>query len=753
MKTLFLTSIFILYYSISFAQFEDEEIDNLLAIALKSKDTVQINIAENLAIQRKNPLYQARANTFKGREYFKKPSSENDASINEQLRKKGKLYTEQSIAILDKSLSLTTDKKEKLKLLQERTWPRLNMAREWMIKENNYTEAVKILNKNFKDLEYIYNNRADIKKDDIIYALCLTSTNLGKFYQQAGLNSDAIEEFERSGKYAKKGTREEAWTPQNIGEVYFDQGLLTESRQYFQESLKLKDALVKDSIMLKYHNDYLNSLNFLADNYLQLEDFQNSRKFINKALQSNIKSDKIFNNKRYIETKLIEFRLLEAQDKITIKILNDARLEDKIEKESNLQDRYEYLVQLSSFLTNLGETEKALKLFDKAGAIAKSSSVDMTAFAISSANKQAENNKIIQQQKARADMLRNLSFILLGLFGISGYLFFRNFRKRKQEEALRVEQQAQFEKDKNTMLQGAYHDIRTPANKITGIAQTAFNNIGNKPAMYNYLNSIQAASRYLFNVADMILDSDKNVEDISSNVEMHDLSDLCGEAVEQIKSTRSLTIDINNEIPLSTKARFDDAHLRRVLINLISNAIKANRVQANKYRDHQGKILIRLDNNNSPKCIQVIDNGCGIVEGKVNKELKQQSKGIGLKYVKKIIELHGGSFELRDSDIEGYSGAIAQFSLQNIQIGDIVQTPIDSNIPILDTEGISKLLDNNFSEIKTIPFYDYTRLSKFIGRLQSKQKDMNTQKWLEALLRQLNNQQRGNFNKMVDQIN
>jgi two-component system nitrogen regulation sensor histidine kinase NtrY len=104
------------------------------------------------------------------------------------------------------------------------------------------------------------------------------------------------------------------------------------------------------------------------------------------------------------------------------------------------------------------------------------------------------------------------------------------------------------------------------------------------------------------------------------------------------------------EVPL---VRLDAEQVRRVLINLVDNAIEA--------MERRGKIVVetQLDRANRVARVVVADDGPGIPIGEREKlflpyySTKRRGSGLGLAIVRRIIAEHGGSVEVTDNTPHG----------------------------------------------------------------------------------------------------
>jgi two-component system, OmpR family, phosphate regulon sensor histidine kinase PhoR len=101
----------------------------------------------------------------------------------------------------------------------------------------------------------------------------------------------------------------------------------------------------------------------------------------------------------------------------------------------------------------------------------------------------------------------------------------------------------------------------------------------------------------------------------------------------------------------------DSSHIHNVIVNLIENAIKYTQVNPD--------IVVRTESDRRNIYIKIADNGIGIAK-KNHKRIFQdfyrvsfgnvhdtKGHGLGLAYVKRIVELHGGSISLKSEPLKG----------------------------------------------------------------------------------------------------
>ena len=138
--------------------------------------------------------------------------------------------------------------------------------------------------------------------------------------------------------------------------------------------------------------------------------------------------------------------------------------------------------------------------------------------------------------------------------------------------------------------------------------------------------------------------------------EMCSVLRVCQQAIDQSLMTypdKAVQIEKNWEFrPL---LYCDPVHMHEVFLNLINNALEATGDDGN------GRLLFRSYSRRGKLVIQITDNGCGIAKKQwrfvgtplFTTKVGKNHYGLGLYYVKKVIELHDAQFDLRAASPQG----------------------------------------------------------------------------------------------------
>ncbi|MDM8129255.1 HAMP domain-containing sensor histidine kinase, partial [Paraclostridium benzoelyticum] len=205
-----------------------------------------------------------------------------------------------------------------------------------------------------------------------------------------------------------------------------------------------------------------------------------------------------------------------------------------------------------------------------------------------------------------------------------------------------------------------------------------------------YLNIVEQNGRRLLKLVNNLIDTTRlesgcfsynpKNKDIISYVE-----NICLSVSEFVKSNNlSIIFDTDTEEKLIA---FDPDNMERIILNLISNAIKFNKPG--------GEIEVSINCKDDIE-ISVKDSGIGIPEDKIDKiferfeqvknNSKQEGSGIGLNLVKSLVEMNKGSIKVK-SDLG--KGSKFTIILPNSLVKDSSKTSCENSDYISNENQIS----------------------------------------------------------------
>lgn len=144
----------------------------------------------------------------------------------------------------------------------------------------------------------------------------------------------------------------------------------------------------------------------------------------------------------------------------------------------------------------------------------------------------------------------------------------------------------------------------------------------------------------------------------TANPTPNDLNEVVEETVSLYKTGHSditFTLDSDKDMPI---ADIDRDQIKRVLINLIDNAVAATE-EENKEGGGKVSVVTRFDSELKMACIDILDNGCGVAPDDKQHlfepyfSKKKTGTGLGLAIVNNIIADHGGYIRVKDNEPKG----------------------------------------------------------------------------------------------------
>jgi two-component system cell cycle sensor histidine kinase PleC len=212
------------------------------------------------------------------------------------------------------------------------------------------------------------------------------------------------------------------------------------------------------------------------------------------------------------------------------------------------------------------------------------------------------------------------------------------------------------------------HEFRSPLNAIAGFAEIMadgrFGPLGN-PRYVDYAKDIRAAAMQLAELTSDTLDAAKYGSGRYTLDEGRcDLAETLRNAASamrglSLRKRQSLELDLPERLPLYADSRA----LRQVAINLLSNAIK--------FTPSEGVIGVRAGADSAGALeFAVRDTGLGMSRVEIDRAREpfkgssdglwgERGSGLGLTIVRALIDLHGGTVEIRSEMGEGTEVRVA----------------------------------------------------------------------------------------------
>lgn len=237
-------------------------------------------------------------------------------------------------------------------------------------------------------------------------------------------------------------------------------------------------------------------------------------------------------------------------------------------------------------------------------------------------------------------------------------------------------------------LPNLIHEFKTPLNIIFSSMQLLNKKIDNEDLssdnLKRYLNIINQNSYRMLKLVNNIVDDSKiDVGHDELNLINYDIvyfiESIC-ESIDSFIKLNDMTLIFDTDIEELILA-FDMEKIERIILNLISNAIKFRKQQS-------GEILVKLQSSKDFVTISVRDNGIGISKENIDKVFKKyvrlndersmikEGTGIGLSIVESLATLHGGIVSVDSS-----FGNWTEFKVQipNIVCDNNMEYMADSN--------------------------------------------------------------------------
>ncbi|MDO4167655.1 MAG: response regulator [Eubacteriales bacterium] len=262
---------------------------------------------------------------------------------------------------------------------------------------------------------------------------------------------------------------------------------------------------------------------------------------------------------------------------------------------------------------------------------------------------------------------------------------------------------------KTTFLSNMSHDIRTPMNAIIGFTTLATTHIDKKDQVRDYLGKIMSASNHLLSLINDILDMSRiesgrmQLEEVECSLSeiMHGLRNILQADMKSKRLNFYIdTVDVFHENVICDKLR-----LNQVLLNLLGNAVK--------FTEPGGSISVRICQKPAESKefgryeFHVKDTGIGM-SAEFLKHIFEpferertstvsgiQGTGLGMPITKNIVEMMGGTIEVKSKKGEG-TEFIVEIPMKKMAAEE-------AEIKVKEMEGVRALVvDDDFNTCDSV---------------------------------------------------
>ncbi|MEJ1240646.1 ATP-binding protein [Chryseolinea sp. T2] len=341
-----------------------------------------------------------------------------------------------------------------------------------------------------------------------------------------------------------------------------------------------------------------------------------------------------------------------------------------------------------------------LTLLDSSKDLDLARQVERFQFEIEIERKERENERLVNLQQGQDAIIKQqrlqniILIIVIAFISILGFIQWRNLKKRNEINQ-KLEHQNQFiqnqrqeiidqnEKlsrhnhqlsdlnhEKDTLMGIVAHDLKSPLNRIKGLADIMEMEKGLNPPQTTYVQMIKDATRSGLDLITDLLDVHMIEENVEPNYSQIDISAFILDKVNSYSpAAESKNIHLNIQRIENEVIHSDVDYLHRILDNLLSNAIK--------FSHRNASVDISAWKTDNMITIAVKDQGPGFSEKDKSylfqkfKKLSarptagESSNGLGLAIVKTLVDRLKGSISLVSEQGKG-SQFIVNLPVSNI---------------------------------------------------------------------------------------
>ena len=228
----------------------------------------------------------------------------------------------------------------------------------------------------------------------------------------------------------------------------------------------------------------------------------------------------------------------------------------------------------------------------------------------------------------------------------------RSFNEMRDKVKLSIDERLRYEEENRILISNISHDLKTPITAIKGYVEGIMDGVATTPEMMDrYIKTIYTKAEALDGmINELSIYSKIDSNTIPYNFAKLNLDSFFRDCIDELTmdlERQNMEIAYFNYCPKELNVVADPEQLKRVITNIIMNAVK--------YNDKaKGRINIRIRDDEQKVRVEIEDNGMGIEEkdlpnifdrlfrADASRNSRLGGTGLGLAIAKKIVEEHGG---------------------------------------------------------------------------------------------------------------
>lgn len=238
-----------------------------------------------------------------------------------------------------------------------------------------------------------------------------------------------------------------------------------------------------------------------------------------------------------------------------------------------------------------------------------------------------------------------------------------DFEEMRAHLKTEIDARIKYEEDLRNLIGNISHDLKTPLTTIKGYAEGMLDGVADTP---------EKKEKYLRTIRNKAEDMTRMVEELSfyTRIECKSypyyfekvrLAEFFADCIEEDApelEQKKIEIALENQLSGEDEVYADREQLKRITMNIISNAVKY-------LSKESGKITITLLDEEAYIRTEISDTGVGIAKadlshvferfyrGDTSRNTGKGGSGLGLAIAKQIVEDHGGTIRARSEEGEG----------------------------------------------------------------------------------------------------